>query len=466
MKLLEDDSKKIVIQKGSQMGVSTYCILLTLYLTKLKIAPRGVIYWLPTRSLVNDFVSTKLDPLIEENTDDPIVNQNSSDKDNLGIKMLYGIPTFWRGLESKSGVKSISADAAIYDELDESDQSQVRQARERLSGSDIKIERELSTPTIPDFGINKVFQESDQHHFFFKCESCSQWNSLELDFPRNFLQDLSGNWYRGCKKCKQSIENTKGFWAPITKSDLRGYCISQLYSKTKTANEIMNDYYTTEFIGHFYNHVVGQPYLSATDRVTESQVLNLCNQLKPMKHESIATTFMGIDQGSKLHCVIMQKPNIVLWVGELDQFEQVDEYIKKFRVSQVVIDALPETRKARELMNRHKNKVWLCFYNDNQKGSYAWNEDERIVSVNRTESLDVGTQSIISSTITLPARNQWIEMFAKHCSNIAKTSEENKETGAKKYTYKKLGPDHLRHALNYCQIAMSGSSGGVVSVTR
>ena len=141
--------------------------------------------------------------------------------------------------------------------------------------------------------------------------------------------------------------------------------------------------------------------------------------------------------------------------GELENFEQVDHVMQKYNVKELVIDALPETRKAREPMKRNPYKVWLCFYNDNQKGAYAWKEDERIVSVNRTESLDVGTNAFIDGQIVLPRRSPMIELFAKHCSAIVKTVDEDKDTRSKKYVYKALAADHFRHALNYAMIAHS-----------
>jgi phage terminase large subunit GpA-like protein len=147
--------------------------------------PRGLIYWLPTQRLVYDFAATKVDDFIEDNIEE--LGGKECFTYNAGLKYLYGVPTYWRGLESKSGVKSISADAAVYDEYDEADQSQVAQARQRLSASDIKTTRSLSIPTIPDFGINKEFQETDQCHYVFKCESCGKWNILEDLWPNSFI---------------------------------------------------------------------------------------------------------------------------------------------------------------------------------------------------------------------------------------------------------------------------------------
>ena len=72
-----------------------------------------------------------------------------------------------------------------------------------------------------------------------------------------------------------------------------------------------------------------------------------------------------------------------------------------FHVSRCVVDALPETRNARAFARRHKGKVYLNFYNEHQKGAYAWNEADLTVSCNRTESLDASHKEITDQALIL-----------------------------------------------------------------
>jgi len=440
------------------MGVSTYSILWSLWLAKTKQAPRGIIYWLPDDSSVGDFVKTKVDTLVADNEElSSNISLERSQAYNQGLKFFYNVPIYFRGLKSKVGVKAISADAAVYDEFDEADQSQVAQARKRLSASEVKLERELSTPTLPDYGINKQFQETDQCHYGFTCHHCGTLCILEDYFPECFQQDKYGNFFHACKKCKRPIDISDGTWyQKESQNKIRGYQISQLYSPFVSANEIMKEYQTTEFISHFYNHVLGIPYLSATDRISAEMVLNLCDPLRPMTGNYLQPTSMGIDVGHLLHITILDlKSKKLVWAGELKHFEDLDSLMLKFNTKVCVIDALPETRKVRELIKKHKSKVWACFYNDNQKGNYSWKEDENIVTVNRTESLDASTLAISRKEMSLPQRNNVLEILANHFQNLVKTVEEDKESGDKRFVYKKIGPDHFRHSFNYACIAAS-----------
>jgi len=123
--------------------------------------------------------------------------------------------------------------------------------------------------------------------------------------------------------------------------------------------------------------------------------------------------------------------------------------MKLFYVQQCVVDAMPETRNARAFAQRHNGRVFVCYYNEHQKGGYKWNHKDLTVQCNRTESLDASHKEIAESTLILPSESEIVQTFAQHLHNVAKKLEEDEETGSKRYVYVKLGVDHFRHALNY-----------------
>ena len=83
-----------------------------------------------------------------------------------------------------------------------------------------------------------------------------------------------------------------------------------------------------------------------------------------------------------------QKAGQIVHLGIYKDWEELDRLMRNFKVSRCVVDALPETRNARAFAERHRGRVFLCYYSEHQKGHYKWNEAELIVSCNRTESLD------------------------------------------------------------------------------
>jgi hypothetical protein len=122
-----------------------------------------------------------------------------------------------------------------------------------------------------------------------------------------------------------------------------------------------------------------------------------------------------------------------------------------------VVDALPETRNARAFAERHKGKVYLCFYQEHRKGQYAWNEKDLTVACNRTESLDASHNEVMKGELIFPKECEITREFAKHLHNVAKKLEEDEETGSKRYIYVRLGEDHFRHAFNYEAMARQNS---------
>jgi hypothetical protein len=170
---------------------------------------------------------------------------------------------------------------------------------------------------------------------------------------------------------------------------------------------------------------------------------------------------MGVDQGKDLHVVIgkkhREKAGQLIHISAYRDWEELDRLMRNFKIQRCVVDALPETRNARAFAERHRRKVYLNYYNEHQKGSYAWNEKELIVSCNRTESLDASHKEIIDRAIVLPKECDIVHEFADHLHNVAKKLEEEEETGSKRYIYVKLGPDHFRHAFNYEAMARQSS---------
>ena len=162
---------------------------------------------------------------------------------------------------------------------------------------------------------------------------------------------------------------------------------------------------------------------------------------------------MGVDQGKDLHVVIgkkhPQKAGKLVHIAIYRDWEELDRLMTNFKVLRCVVDALPETRNARAFAERFRGRVYLNYYNERQKGSYAWNEKELIVQCNRTESLDASHKEVMERSIILSRQVEIVKEFAEHLHNVAKKLEEDEETGSKRYVYVKLGPDHFRHAFNY-----------------
>jgi len=441
------------------MGLSTLGMLRAIYGARYRDF-KGILYLFPSRADVLDFSRGRVNPLIEDNPD--TIGQWLQNTDSVGLKKVWNAFLYFRGMRSAVGLKSVPVDFIIMDELDEAPQNSIDMAMARMSHSEFKEVLKLSNPTLPDYGIDLAFQQTDQRYWHIKCQKCNAWNNLDETFP-DCLLELKDQVVRACRKCQAELNPSVGEWVAKHPSvtGKPGYHYSQLFSHYVDPVEILHMYRTTKNLQDFYNLKLGRPYVEAQNRLSVQEILALCGNEGISSDDSGPCT-MGVDQGKDLHVVIGKrypdKAGKIIHVGVYRDWKELDRLMRNFNVSRCVVDALPETRNARAFAERFKGKVFLNYYSHHQKGAYQWNEQKLTLSCNRTESLDASHREVMEQDIILPRENDIVREFAQHLHNVAKRLIEDEETGSKRYQYIKLGgPDHFRHAFNYEAMARQNS---------
>jgi hypothetical protein len=446
----KDNHPHQVEEKAAQMGLTSKAMLKVAYGARYG-GYRGILYLFPSKSDVTDFSKGRIDPLIQENPN--TIGEWIRDTDSANIKRIWNAFLYLRGMKSRVGLKSVPIDYTVMDELDEAPQNAIDMAMERMAHSEFREVLKLSNPTLPDYGIDAAFQETDQRYWLLKCDKCGEYTCLEDTFP-DCLITVNGRVIRACQKCKSELDPSNGQWVAKKPrvTDKRGYHYSQLFSHFVDPGEILHQFRTTNNLTDFYNLKIGNAYVEAENRLSIQEVLALCGS-DGIVGQDPGPCSMGVDQGKDLHVVIGKRvPNMadkIIHIAVYKDWEELDRLMDNFHVSRCVVDALPETRNARAFAERFRGKVYLNYYNEHQKGHYAWNEKELIVSCNRTESLDASHREIMDQALILPKKSEIMQEFARHMHNVAKKLEEDEETGSKRYVYVKLGPDHFRHAFNY-----------------
>lgn len=463
-----DDHPRQVELKCAQMGNTTRAILRAFWCA-LFMPFVGILYLFPSSKGSGDFSRTRVGPLVDRNPE--TLGKWVVDTDSIGLKRVRGMNLLFRGTKSTEGLRSDPVDFVIYDEFDLFPAGIDAVARERMAHSDHKWEHFLSNPTLPDFGIDRLYQLTDQRRWLLKCPACGGWTDpveeweaaaspRERGVPDLLWERSDGTVALRCMRCRDGVLHpAKGEWVARKPgvTDWRGYQYSQLFSQYVTPAEILSQYRTTLSMSAFYNYKLGLAYVEADCRISREEVLALCGS-HGIAASDPGPCCMGVDQGKGLHAVIGRRDGTIKHIGEYRDFEELDGLMAQFSVSRCVIDGMPETRKAREFAARFPGRVFLNWYSPHQKGAYAWNEEKWQVSVNRTESMDAAHEALIGKRLVLPRRCGPVEEFAAHCANTAKKLEEDEETGSKTYTWVKLGPDHYRHALNYWGIAADFAS--------
>jgi hypothetical protein len=326
----------------------------------------------------------------------------------------------------------------------------------------IKEEAYLSTPSIPDFGIDRLYQGSDQRIWMIRCGHCGTETCLELEFPECLIETSTGNVIRACKKCRQEIFPKNGRWIaqyPERSKDMVGWWISQLNSAYVDPGAILKAFNDppNNNLTEVYNSKLGMAYVAAENRLSISDIYSCCGQ-DVMATKATGPCCMGVDVGKLLHVLVGIKTREslleLIYFARVSSFNDVHDIAKRFNVECGVVDVEPETRKAREFQAAEDYDIFLCDYQNRITSGPQWDEETKMIKVNRTEICDT-THELFTKPgdLILPRRCDEVDRFAQQCRNIAKVLEEDPETGSREYRYRKLGEDHFRHALNYCYLA-------------
>lgn len=480
LKIYLDKSRRIAIKKSAQMGLTVWEMLDSFH--KAWTGLNHIIFF-PTTRLVTKFVQGRYNTLVGRNPKlQAIIKDGGGDTDNSTMKNLGKGLVYFSGLgaATKEGgqfdVISVPADGVSFDEVEKMHPKKVKLARrDRLAASPYKYERYLSTPGLPDYGIDAIHKETNQQVWMIKCTHCGREAYVQDDQKMAFPACIEPGYLR-CWKCGLKLDPLNGRWVALYPDikDFSGYHVSRLYDPSVDYVQTLKDYRectSTTQLKDFHNGFRGETYLDNSQRVTAAQILRLC-QNRPMltKAPPGMKCSAGVDIGGQrkgIHCVISSpgkwKLRDIQWLGiirdpgmgsELDLDFLFRDFVIRFgafNVRKFAVDFAPETRVSRALVNRFKGKGWMCRYSAHQKKAYLWTEEPagNVVEVNRTESLDHSHYLLEKGLISLPRQCPDVETFAAHCEHVVREVEEDPETGAREATWKKIGDDDYRHAFNY-----------------
>jgi len=490
----DSDAEMIIGQKGAQLGYTETCLNRTFY--EIDIKGGSVLYVLPaTTPDAGNFSAARFDGALELS---PHLEKLFSDVKNIGHKRAGSANLYIRGSRSRSQLKSIPVSLTILDEVDEMVQENITLALERMAGQMHRQALLVSTPTVPGFGINAYYLESDQRTFFFRCPSCNRMISLEYPDSLIITADDAhdtriNNTHIICIRCKNILPHegkteyfTGGEWVPeFTNRNSEGYCVSQLYSCLRTPKDFVLEYFKSLLDPteeqNFWNNKVGQPHVVQGARITDIDIESCIKTYTQVEKYQVASiTTMGVDIGTKIHVEIdewlkanndidvhMASQCRVLKMCIVDNFEELDALMKNFLVNYCVIDANPERRKALEFAQRFWGIVKLCFYARGIKGKQIniHADDEHTLSVDRTSWLDLSLGRFKRQTILLPADTTY--EYKQHIKAPIRIYQKDGDgnpigkyvTGKTQHDSKAdksiRTQDHYAHARNYSEIALT-----------
>lgn len=477
--ILRCNAPKQCTKKGSQLGFSEMWILKTLHGIIYRRYKKGSLYLFPTTKTMESFSKTRFSPIIDANH--CIGGYMSTDINDVYTKRIGNSHLYLRGAKatktiggkggkrSSDALKSIPVDRVVFDEVDEIARDMVQLARKRLGDSEVKEEMYLSTPSVPNYGIDSLYSSSDQKIWMIRCEKCGKYTCLEMEFPECIHINSDGTGTRICRHCRDSkLDPDNGLWEaqfPNRSKDMVGWWISRLCAPRQDPGEIIKDFNDPPNgdLSEVYNSDLGMAYVAAENRLKKQDVFECCNADTVMATSSEGPCCMGFDIGKEIHVLIGEKPSAkrvrIIKIAVVKSENDVYDLAKRFNVKFAVCDKYPETRLARKMQEQMKPvRLYLCGYQEGKKrGGTDWNDNIGEIYGNRTELCD-GSHEFVKQagelSLELCRRDSLVEEYAYQMSNMAKIYEEDEESGLGSYGYRRLdGPDHFRHATNYLMLA-------------
>jgi hypothetical protein len=484
----------VIVYKASQLGASEYLISYAFYAAdQLKAT---VLYVFPTDTHVSDFSRARIGPAIEASPylASIVVPGRSRGADLVGLKRVGDRFVYFRGAKvSPEGyaaqLKSVDADVLLLDEIDEMDSRAPAIAEKRLGHSRLGVRRSVSTPTYRGRGIHALWETSDQRQWFVRCPHCGERQAMgmsqvvrefdNLGRPKVWNGMAEGRAWVSCLRCGEELDRLgAGEWVAAHPGRMPvGFHLTKLFSPLADLTSMVLKLYSVDETERkeTFNQDWGLPYDPRGGRLTD-QILDLAR--REYGHGPVAgeKCFMGVDVGDLLHVVIRGPENRQShespqrYAGAVSDFSEVAALMGLYNVGVCVVDALPETRAARQFQQGQRaGRVWLAYYVIQKTGSRREdaiqpNADEGTVNLDRTRCLDEMMARVMAATVpdadvvadhvfTLPAHARSVEEYYDHLKALLRVLEEH--AGNRVAVYVNEGADHFAHAENYCRVAMA-----------
>jgi hypothetical protein len=385
--------------------------------------------------------------------------------DSISIKQVGDRFIYFRGGFSERQAISISLDLLILDEYDRMpDMSIVNMYDSRLQASEFGWRWRFSNPSAVGFGVDELYSNSTQHHWFITCHTCKhEWF---IDWERdpdekNHFVDRQNSIY-ACGACFNQLSDAdrqNGRWvAKFPDRARKGYWISQLMVPYIPAHRIIEQFEESN-IEFFHNFVLGKAYTPTDLLVDRKAIIKACVPSTIPK----TPVAIGVDNGIIKHYVI-GTPDGIFDYGATEDWDVIERLILTYNAV-CVIDANPYPTIPKRLVDKYKNKVFVNYYRQDTKdlGIIRWAEhtNKGVVHTDRTKIFDAVAQEITEGTILFRQSPQALEEYIYHWSNLYRTVETTPAGLPKGIWVTKEGkPDHLAHATIYFRVALTKVMGG------
>lgn len=487
--IYDDDHPHVVIIKAAQRGISEYAVNLTMFALE-----RGASVWspgrsglnvgylFPTKQAVSDFSKDRVAKLKLESE---ALRRLFSGYDDVTFKQVGASTLYMRGAQSENDLHSFAADILIRDEFDRQDERARELAEKRLGESDIARILDLSTPTLPEAGIDAAYAASDQRVWEVICPACERWGELPFLQTVRLDGEPSAAWLRWdperiaeaaaavhCPSCDAPIDHCgPGRWRALRpeRRMRRGYRVPWYgfpFAKIHaTAARLASPDPTV--VTEAWRSDLGVAYVPKGARVDAQMVARAGVPLPAATWHDVT---MGVDVGAVFHYRVSARSSAdgrryVVDAGRVPEWADLSALLARWGVRRCVVDAHPELHACKAWQARHPGVVVRALYPTEkaldgrlyrERGDED-DEEEGVVSINRTMAMD-GLYAALSRGPDDPEGERWAApLVADHevrghlIAPVRVILTDDR--GQSRATWTHTAPDHLFHASVYDRIA-------------
>ncbi len=282
----------------------------------------------PTQELGNDVSNEKIQIAIDESPaiNDRVRKPYSVKRFKFKNSSVYSVI----GASSKFGGRTTSRDVIIFDETDLIPESVFGVFERMLDHSSLRILRYISTPTVPNIGIDARVQSGSGFEWLIRCPKCKKQQFFE--FPLNLInffevsaydpdspeyQKRLNKVYIGCRYCAHPIDRCSKYYIKhskwiAAKPTLIGihnsYYLTQFMIPWKTGKEMTRRYHElADYVWQYHNEVLGRAYVKSGNQLTDQDIRKNCRAwgMIHVRTAAMQCVSVGIDWGERQSWVVV-----------------------------------------------------------------------------------------------------------------------------------------------------------------
>lgn len=448
--ILADWSNEIVIKGAAQVGKSVSFSFKIIY--AMKFLGWSVIYSMPSDEDVREFVSAKMNKIIDANRD----AIGAMDSESVERKEIDGAFAHFKGLRSLTAPIATTARLVIHDEASRSNQEAMRtmESRSKAVDASMRYRWMFSNPTVERDVLDEAWKRSDMKEWHVTCGACK--DEHVLSWPDSIDRERKAFVCRACGADLPDEARRKGRWKATAAGKASGYHISHLMCAWITAEEIVRD--SEGDPEYFHNFVLGEPYSPSVFEVTRSLILDAWTP----KSLKTGKWFLGVDVGTVKHYVLGSELGVTK-VGRFGAWSELDE-LRRLHSPHLVIDAMPENEVSRALVAADP-KASMCYLGGKDKESnqvvrFGKGEERGVIKADRNRLIDRTISRLQQGEIqfNLPGDAMY-RLLVSHAESLRRVKEKNAQ-GIERFVWESTnGEDHLFFALMFWDLAREGAVG-------